>query len=63
MKPMLSCREVTRLVLEGEERSLGAFERIGMRLHWLICDACARFKRQNAAMRVAIDHWRAYREE
>lgn len=63
MKLRLTCREVTRLVLEGELRALGPLERLRLRLHWLACDACVHFRRQNAALRVALDRWRAYREE
>jgi hypothetical protein len=63
MKLRLTCREVTRLVLEGDERALGRLERLSLRLHWLACEACARFARQNATMRVAVDRWRAYRNE
>jgi hypothetical protein len=44
-------------------RALGPLERLSLRLHWLICDGCARFRRQNETMRVALDRWRAYREE
>jgi len=63
MKLRLTCREVTRLVLEGEMRALAPLERLTLRLHWLACAACARFRQQNATMRVALDRWRAYREE
>jgi hypothetical protein len=38
-------------------------ERLALRLHWLICKGCARFRRQNATMDAALDRWRAYREE
>lgn len=62
-KLRLTCRETTRLVLEGEERSLGLAERIALLLHWRICAACMRFRRQHTAMRVVLDRWRAYRED
>ena len=63
MKLRRTCREVTRLVLEGELRQLGPLERLSLRLHWLACEGCARFRRQNETMRLAIDRWRSYREE
>jgi len=63
MKLRITCREATRLVLEGEDRSLAPLERLSLRLHWLVCDACRRFRRQNVAMRLALDRWRAYRDE
>ena len=54
--------EVAR-ALEGEQRSLGPLERLSLRLHWLACEGCAHFRRQNATMRLALDRWRAYRDE
>ncbi len=63
MKLRLTCREVTRLVLEGADRQLAPLERLQLRLHWLVCEACRRFRRQDATMRIALDRWRAYREE
>lgn len=43
---MLSCKEVTRLLSEAEERPLGVRERVALRLHLLICDGCTNFRRQ-----------------
>jgi hypothetical protein len=59
----LTCREVTRLVLEGEDRRLSAGERIGIRLHLLICQTCPRFVRQVELMRLAMARWRRSAEE
>jgi len=61
-KLRLNCREVTRLSLEGEDRRLGLFDRIGIRLHLMICDACPRFAKQVKLMRQAIGQWRQYRD-
>jgi hypothetical protein len=33
-----------------------------LRLHWMACDGCTRFRRQVKTMRGAIDRWRAYRD-
>jgi hypothetical protein len=57
-----NCREVTQLVLAGEDRRLGLVERLAVRLHMRICDACPRFTRQVALLRQALPRWRAYRE-
>jgi predicted anti-sigma-YlaC factor YlaD len=57
-----SCREVTALVLAGEDRALGVFERWVVRAHLKVCDACPRFYRQVQLMRQALPRWRAYRE-
>jgi len=55
-----TCREVTRLVLEGEDRALTSGERWVVRLHMVICMACPRFERQVRLMREAMGRWRAY---
>lgn len=57
-----SCREVTELVLAGEDRRLGLVERLAVRLHLQICAACPKFTRQVALMRKALPRWRAYRD-
>jgi hypothetical protein len=61
-KLRLNCREVTRLTLEGEERRLGFVERVGIRLHLMICDACPKFMRQVEFMRATMGRWRNYRD-
>jgi hypothetical protein len=55
-----NCREVTRLVLAGEDRRLGWFERLLVRSHLRVCGACPRFARQVALMREAMGRWRRY---
>lgn len=60
MKPFKTCREVTRLVLQGEDRPLRLGERLGVRLHMVICAACPRFRQQLQLMRAASTRWRAY---
>jgi hypothetical protein len=62
MKPMKSCRDITRLVLEGEVRQLSLAERVQVRLHMWICAACPRFQRQVRFMRQAMGTWKAYAE-
>jgi hypothetical protein len=62
MKLMRTCRDVTRLVLESQDRPLRPLEAVSLRLHWLICDGCRRFRDQQKLMRVALDRWRGYRE-
>ena len=62
MKLNLTCREVARLVLEGEDRALSAGERLRVRLHMLICAACPRFARQVRLMRRAMGRWKGYAE-
>jgi Putative zinc-finger len=57
-----NCRETTALVLAGEDRKLGFFERWAVRAHLKVCGACPRFHRQVALMRRALPRWRAYRD-
>lgn len=57
-----NCREVTRLVLAGEDRRLSWFERLILRSHLKVCQACPRFVAQVALMRQGLSRWRAYRE-
>ena len=56
----LSCRELTRLVLAGEDRQLGLVERLRIRAHLLACAACPRFVAQARFMRRAVGRWRRY---
>lgn len=63
MSWMINCKQATRLVLEAEDRRLGWLDRLRLRLHLAICEACPRFVRQVGVMRVAVDRWRAYRDE
>lgn len=62
MKLMRNCREITTLVLQAEDRSLGAGERLAVRLHMLVCKACPVFGRQLQLMRRASQRWRQYTE-
>lgn len=61
--PLLrNCREVTALVLAGQDRELGLLERATVWLHMRICAGCPKFQRQVALMREALPRWRAYRD-
>jgi hypothetical protein len=40
------------------DRQLSLRERLGLRLHLLLCDACSRFSRQIALLRQAVRQWR-----
>ena len=57
-----NCRQVTALVLAGEDRRLGWFERLLVRGHMKVCAACPRFLGQVALMREALGRWRRYSE-
>jgi len=55
-----NCREVTRLVLERQERGLRPIERVAVRLHLGICEMCTRFSSQLDLMNRALSRWKAY---
>lgn len=50
----LTCKEATQLVSQGLDRELSAWERVKLRLHLTICDACSNFARQSAFIRRAL---------
>ena len=51
---MLTCKEASHLLSEGQERPLGLRERIGLRLHLWMCISCRRFERQLGLLRRAM---------
>lgn len=51
---MKSCREIHRLVIEGQDRKLGLAERFSLRVHLMICAACRRFDAQMDLLRQAL---------
>jgi hypothetical protein len=55
----LTCKEASHLLSQRGDRSLALGERIRLRLHLLICDACTNFSRQVETLRRAV---RALRE-
>jgi hypothetical protein len=57
-----NCREVTRLVLERENRPLTLVERIAVRFHLSICLMCTRFTGQLQLMNRAMAQWKQYAE-
>lgn len=57
---MRSCREVTALLVAREDRTLGRADRIALRLHMVVCNACPRFENQMRTMRNGLRQWRNY---
>ena len=58
-----NCREVTRLVLERENRTLTLVERFAVRFHLGICLMCTRFTGQVKLMNRAMAQWKQYAEQ
>jgi hypothetical protein len=55
-----TCKEVTALVIAREDRALPLTERLALRFHMVICEACPKFARQIFTMRGAMAQWRNY---
>lgn len=51
---MLSCKEATRLVSQGQDRALGFGERAVLRMHFAICRGCGNAARQLEFLRRAM---------
>jgi len=52
LKP--TCKEVHRLTSEGLDRELSLVERLRVRLHLMVCDACTNFTGQMQLLRRAM---------
>ena len=55
-----TCREVAALLVAREDRDLRLTDRLALRMHMVICDACPRFERQILTMRNSLQQWRNY---
>lgn len=55
-----TCKEVSALLIAREDRELPLSDRLALRLHMAICQACPRFERQLLTMRNAMKQWRNY---
>jgi hypothetical protein len=53
----IDCREASRLISQNADRRLPLAQRIQLRLHLLICDACTNFSRQVQFLRKALGRW------
>jgi hypothetical protein len=67
MKPVYplrrTCKEASALLIAREDRALPWVERLALRLHLAICEACPRFERQLLTLRNAMGRWRHYTED
>lgn len=50
---MLTCKDVTHLLSEGQDRKLTVAERARLEMHLLMCDGCSNFRRQIDFLRSA----------
>lgn len=51
---MATCRDISALVSRSLDERLGPVDRLRIRLHLLICDACRRFASQARLLRQAV---------
>jgi hypothetical protein len=52
---MIDCRHAARLISRGMDERLPWWQRLALRLHLAVCDACANFNRQMRLLRRAIE--------
>lgn len=57
------CKDITRLVSESMDRRLPVSTRLTLRLHLMICTACAEYCRQLRQIRQALRHSATKSEE
>jgi len=51
---MLTCKDASQLISEGQDRKLGLRERIGLRLHLWMCKNCRLFDKQLGQLRQVL---------
>ena len=51
---MFNCKAVTRMVSESLDRKLPFYQRMGIRMHLLMCKLCSRYQRQLLLLRETI---------
>ena len=60
---MLTCKEVSVLLSQAQDRDLGAFERIALEAHLKLCEGCQHFQTQLDFLRRAIRRHPALRDD
>jgi hypothetical protein len=53
----ITCREASRLQSQAMDRRLSLGERVSLRLHMSVCDACTAVERQFAFLRKALQQY------
>jgi hypothetical protein len=51
---MSTCKHASELMSQQQDRTLGIFERLRLRVHLLICERCRRVEQQLGLLRAAI---------
>lgn len=55
---MLSCKDVSRLLSEAQERRLGLWERFNLKVHLMMCRGCTQFHKQLEFISTAMRRFR-----
>jgi len=55
---MLTCKQASKLISQSLDHPLSWSERVRLKLHLIICDACTQFKQQLNLLRTALQHIR-----
>lgn len=55
---MLTCKQASQLISQSLDRPLSWSDRMQLRFHLFICDACTRFNRQLNQLRAAVQRIR-----
>ena len=63
MKLQLDCKEMSRLISEGQDLALPPAERARMRLHFVICETCRNVDDQMGFLRRAMKRLDGVRDE
>jgi hypothetical protein len=58
-----SCRQVSRLISDMQERPLGWRDRLALRFHLSICDTCVRYEKQVKFLHQAMGRWKNYSDD
>ena len=57
-----TCKQVASLLVAREDRVLPMADRIALRFHLAVCQACPVLERQLLTLRQALGRWRRYSE-
>jgi hypothetical protein len=60
---IFNCKAVTRMVSESMDRKLPFYQRMGIRMHLLMCKLCSRYRRQLLFLRETIRRQAASSED
>lgn len=54
---IVNCRKISRMVSDALDRKLPFHQRVGIRMHLLMCRYCARNRRQQLLLRMVLQQY------